>query len=521
MSVKLLQVENITLASSKGVIIENLTFSIAPGEIVALTGKSGSGKTTIAMALLDLLPPTIQMSEGNIQWTGKDQKTINLSDDHDSWARLRGRHIGYSQQDMFSTFDPTLSMGKQMIMIINERTGQPAFNVEKELRSKMVETGLQDIDRLLISYPHQLSGGQLQRCQIAMSIVIMPELLITDEPTSAIDKINQVELLEVFSMLRSKYNMAILCITHEEAVVRQLADKEVRLDIITQHNAVTDSRREDEPVLDQKVVLEVKDLVYNHIYGGMTHQTGARVGTLDFKLMKGVCLGVVGESGSGKSTLAQLLVGLYVPSEGIVIVDDRQIDFRKSSDIRHLRSKVQLVMQDGRGSLHPNHSIKELLAEVLHQKKLNGNDTSFRIHAVLTQVDLPESILIRKAGQLSGGECLRVSLARALLMQPQILICDESTSSLDGPTRDGIIELLKKLMRENALSMIFISHDEQIIRHLAHHILVMSDGKIIEQGLSKEVISYSTHPVTKKIFSVNATIGKKRASLDQNAELEE
>lgn len=506
MSTKLLQVDHLSLGTSRGPMVHNLSFYISPGEIVALTGKSGGGKTSIALALLDLLPSGIQVQEGTIQWKGKDEQILSLPDDHDVWPRLRGRHIGYTQQDIFSTFDPVLQIGRQMIMIIRERSDQPDINLDRELRLKMEEVGLHDIDRIMVSYPHQLSGGQLQRCQLAMSIVIMPELLISDEPTSAIDKINQRELLEVFSMLRSKYNMAILCITHEEAVVKYLADREIRLDDMITEYPSSGVKPIDQYPKGQKMVLEVKGIAYAHIYGGMSYKSGATVGKLDFVLEQGTCLGVVGESGSGKSTLAQLLVGLYVPSEGNIFLEGKHIDFHKHADLHYLRSKVQLVMQDGRGSLHPYLTIREILEEVGNAK--NYKEVGHSLDELLSQVELPVSVLDRKPGQLSGGECLRVSLARAMLVQPEILICDESTSALDGKTRDSIIDLLKRLMQEKGLSMIFISHDEHIIRRMAHQILVMSDGKIVEKGPALEVVSYPTHPVTRKIFFAPATTGK-------------
>ena len=507
MSTKLLQVDHLTLGTSQGPIVQNLSFHISPGEIVVLTGKSGSGKTSIAMAILDLLPIGIEVKEGTIQWNGKDQQSLALPVDRLDWPRLRGRHIGYTQQDIFSTFDPILQIGKQMTMIVRERTEQLDLNIEYELRLKMEEVGLHDIDRLMVSYPHQLSGGQLQRCQLAMSIVIMPELLISDEPTSAIDKINQRELLEVFSMVRSKYNMAILCITHEEAVVRYLADREIRLEESRSDSPLDTAKLIDAIPKGQKPVLEVKGLVYAHMYGGMNYKRGATVGHLDFVLERGACLGVVGESGSGKSTLAQLLVGLYIPTEGSITLDGKPIDFLKTANVHFLRSKVQLVMQDGRGSLHPYLTIREILEEVLHARDYKPDGLS--LEQLLSQVELPISVLDRKPGQLSGGECLRVSLARAMLVKPEILICDESTSALDGQTRDGIIELLKRLMNERNLSMIFISHDELIIRRMAHQILVMADGKVVEKGTAAEVLLYPSHPVTKKIFSMHATEAKR------------
>ena len=509
MSSTLLQVDGLTLVTSHGSIVDDLSFQISAGEIVALTGKSGSGKTSIGLALLDLLPSGIKVQNGTIRWFGKNNQTLILPGDNAAWIGLRGRHIGYTPQDVFSTFDPVMTMEKQMSMIVNERTGEPEIEIRNELRLSLEEVGLQDIDRLLDSYPHQLSGGQLQRCQIAMAILMKPSLLISDEPTSAIDKINQVELLEVFSSLRLKYDMAILCITHEEAVVRSLADREVRLDHVHQDFLIAQPYIKLIKSNERPLMLEAKGLVYEHVYGGMASKNGAVIGKLDFELRQGTCLGIVGESGSGKSTLAQLLVGLYAPSEGEVIVEGKKIDFQKSTDIQFLRSKIQLVMQDGRGSLHPYINIRDILTDVWHFRYGNKDAADVPLRKALQEVDLPESVLDRKASQLSGGECLRVSLARAMLMHPEILICDESTSSLDAQTRDSILQLLLRLQQERSLALIFISHDEWIIRGVAQNILVLADGKVVEQGSAEEVIKYPTHPVSKKIFTFHATSEEK------------
>jgi len=311
-------------------------------------------------------------------------------------------------------------------------------------------------------------------------------------------------------MLRSKYHMAILVITHEEAVIRHLADREIRLAAVT-HDFVL-------PLLSDKVkdanqgipVIQVRGLAYTHSFGGMMARRGATIGQLDFDLYHGMCLGVVGESGSGKSTLAQLLVGLYEPLEGNVILDGKEVDFRKSSDVRRLRNKVQLVMQDGRGSLHPYLTIGQILAEISEIGYENLPKGSVTLADRLSEVGLSESILVRRASQLSGGECLRVSIARAMMMKPEVLICDESTSALDGLSRDSIIELLVHLMHYRGLAIIFISHDERIIRSLADQVMVLADGKVVEQGTAHQVIRYPTHPVTKKIFTLHATLEERK-----------
>jgi ABC-type glutathione transport system ATPase component len=508
MTSAILNVEGLTLVSKQGSIVHQLSFQINRGEIVALTGASGSGKTSIALAILDLLPSGIKFEDGVIRWSVEPPHELLLPDDTGQWSKLRGSHIGYIQQDIFGAFDPVMMMGSQMLMVIRERKGRLDSDVENELKIKMEEVGLHETERLLSSFPHQLSGGQLQRCQIAMAIVIRPELLIADEPTSAIDKINQLELLDVFAMLKSRYNMAILCITHEEAVVRHLADREIQIGSITADYPVPlPFTRQAVPTVEIPI-LEVKGLEYIHSFGGMRHKKGATVGLLDFKLHQGTCLGIVGESGSGKSTLAQILVGLFVPTHGKVILEGEVMDFHNLNHIRNLRSKVQLVMQDGRGSLHPHISIRHILEEIKAIGNGSGKTEGISILQVLKEVGLAASVLDRKAGQLSGGECLRVSIARALLMHPAVLICDESTSALDGPTRDGIIELLRRLMQERGLALIFISHDERIIRGIADQVMVLDQGKIVEMGAAADVIGYPTHSVSKRIFSPHATFGQ-------------
>jgi len=500
----ILHVEGLTIASEQGVIVQQLSFQIAPGEIVALTGKSGSGKTSIALAILDLLPASLHLRNGIIHWTGSD--SLTLPSDGLSWKKLRGRHIGYTQQDAYGAFDPVMKMGPQMMMIIRERAGDEVPDPTFDLRVKMEEVGLHDIDRLWSSYPHQLSGGQLQRCQIAMALVIRPQLLITDEPTSAIDKINQVELLDVFAMLRTKYNLAILCITHEESVVRHLADREVRLDSNITEFPLPVPTPVQPPAASSDEVLKGTDLVYTHSFGGMMHHRGAHVGRLDFTLHRGKCLGIVGESGSGKSTFAQILVGLYPPDHGHLSLDGKTVDFKSTRDLARLRSKVQLVMQDGRGSLHPHMSVSMLLDEVGQIRTKLEAGYAYDLKEIMRIVGLGEELLERTSGRLSGGECLRVSIARALLMQPEVLICDESTSSLDARSRDGVVAMLSQLKVERKLALIFISHDEHIIRALADDIMVLAEGKVVEKGEAAQVIRYPTHPVTKKIFTAHATL---------------
>lgn len=504
MSSLLLKVDGLSLTTKNGFIVRNLSFEINRGEIVALTGKSGSGKTSIALALLGILPKGVRLESGSFTYHKEDNSTIRYPDNLKEWPFLRGTHIGFIQQDVFGAFNPILKVGKQMLMIINERSQHKKDDYEKELRSVMTDTGLIDIERIWNSYPHQLSGGQLQRCLLCVSVVIRPSLIIADEPTSAIDKINQVEILDVLAFIRKQYNIAILCIAHETAVVHYLADREIQLEkVSTLHHS---ANKKDSPGHDTEPVILVNNLGYSHRFGGLGAQQGAVIKDITFQLSAGHCIGIIGESGSGKSTVAQMLVGLLIPSEGSVILQGQKVDFHSEEDIQYLRSKVQLVMQDGKGSLHPNKLIGELLNEIIKHRKKRIPEFDPDVKNLMHEVGLPEHVLNRTAGNLSGGECLRVSIARALLLEPDILICDESTSALDESTRNSVLELFEKLVSSKNLGLILISHDDVIIRSLADDILVFSEGKIVERGSAEKLIADPQHPVTKKIFSAQTAL---------------
>lgn len=505
MATPILSIDHLTLATASGEIVSDLSFEIDRGEIVALTGRSGSGKTSIALAIMGLLPSGIQQTSGTIKWQG--DTPLTLPDNHTQWRSLRGTQIGFTQQDVFGAFDPVMKMGTQMREVIRVRTTRSDMDIATELHIKMEEVGLHDIDRLLNSYPHQLSGGQLQRCQLGMVMVLRPPLLIVDEPTSAVDKINQKELLHVFTMIRSKYNVAILCITHEEAVVRQIASREINLESVTGTIERTGLDTLPDRVASQahSILLEARGVTYAHAFGGMMAKQGATVGPIHLHIFPGRCTGIVGESGSGKSTLAQMLVGLCAPIEGQVLLREKPIDFQRAEDIRGLRKHVQLVMQDGRGSLHPHFTVRQILTEVASLRK--KSDPSFQpdVVASLKEVGLHEELLERTSNALSGGECLRVSIARALLLDPEILICDESTSALDRETTLSILNILLRLIREKGLALVLITHDQEVIRRMADDIVVLSEGKVIEKGNADDILHRPTHHVTKKIFETHAT----------------
>lgn len=501
----ILEADHLTLESNAGPIISDFSLQIHPGEIVALTGRSGIGKSSIALAILQLLPADIRQVRGTIKWSSRDASVLIHSEHEVAWAQLRGSDIGFIQQDVFGAFDPVLQMGSQMMMIIRERARNTNEDVDVQLKQKMEEVGLTEIDRLWKSYPHQLSGGQLQRCLIAMVIVIQPRLLISDEPTSAIDTLSQQELLQTYARVRDTYGMAMLIISHEEQVVRQLADRVIDLNEHHVKSAVQGNAHSPVIKTGSPVVVKVEDLVYTHAFGGILTKAGASVGPFTFQLRQGQCLGIVGPSGSGKSTLGQLMVGLLIPSKGNIYLGETQLDLNHKTDQVSLRSRVQLVMQDGRGALHPYRTIGDQLSEVFSLPLPAGRIQTTNPGEALKSVGLDSVLLNRLPGQLSGGECLRINIARALMIHPEALICDESTTSLDPETRDGILSLLNRLKDERGLTLVMISHDDHVMRATADQIIVLDNGKVVDFGPAATLMQFPEHPLTRRIFSRSAT----------------
>ena len=502
MGVTVLHVENVSLVAGSTPVVTDLTMRVSRGEIVALTGRSGAGKTSIALAILGMLPQGIHMASGKIRVTPPEHVEMVLPDDRLRWHELRGTRIGYIPQDVFGAFDPVMRVGRQLSKTAATRLRIPVTEAGAKIGAILGELGLGDVDRILAAFPHQLSGGQLQRCLIGLSVAMAPDLLITDEPTSAIDKIHQAEILRLLQDVRDRYGTGILCITHEQGLVRAMADREIRLNEPAKASEPATPRTD---ASTGECVLEADALVFTHAHSGARAKPAPSVGPVSFRLHRSECLGVVGASGSGKSTLAQLLVGWHVPLSGGLKWRAVPVDMTVPAAIRQLRAHVQLVMQDGRGALHPHFTIRRLFDEA---GALRGKDERHhpgRWAEALSEVGLPPDVLDRRSRALSGGECLRVNIARALLLEPDVLVCDESTSALDPDTRDDIVRLLASLKSRRGLALVFVTHDESVLRQLADQLIVLADGKVVEQGIASSVLRFPTHDLTKKMFAAGAT----------------
>ncbi|MDQ3016405.1 MAG: dipeptide/oligopeptide/nickel ABC transporter ATP-binding protein [Bacteroidota bacterium] len=300
----------------------------------------------------------------------------------------------------------------------------------------------------------------------------------------------------------------MLLITHDQGVVNYLCDREISLAHEQQGSKVINANKRIVEI-DSEIILSVRNLGFVHRFGGLINKAGAHIQRITFSIRRGECIGIIGESGSGKSTLAHMLVGLLHPIEGMLDLHGKIIDFSQRKDIRSLREKVQLVMQDGRGSLHPSMTIRTLLQEIVDNQLESRTGGNVNLIDALAEVGLGADILDRVPGNLSGGECLRLNIARTLLMKSEVLICDESTSALDATTTSGIINLLKLLMKERGLSLILISHDSELIMELADKILIFDQGMIVEEAKPIDLPAKAEHAATKRIFTAQATLSQK------------
>jgi len=503
--------------------VKHVSFDIRPGETVALVGESGSGKTVTALSLLGLLPyPVASHPNGSIRFKGEETMGASRA----VQQRLRGGKVGVIFQEPMTALNPLHTVARQVGEMLALHKGLAPGPARARTLELLKTVGLQDAERRLEAYPHQLSGGQRQRVMIAMALAADPALLIADEPTTALDVTIQAQILKLLKTLQGRDGMAMLLITHDLGIVRRLADRVVvmkdgavveagtaaavfgapshpytRMLIAAEPKGRPGQRPTDTPIL-----LEAKDLrVHFPIKAGVFRKTIGHVKAVDgvdIALRRGRTLGVVGESGSGKSTLGYAVLRL-LKSAGDIRFDGESLQGLSAKALRPLRKEMQIVFQDPFAALSPRLSIFRIVAEGLEVHGLGGDEEARRklVAEALAEVGLDPEAMDRYPHEFSGGQRQRVAIARALVLKPRFLVLDEPTSALDMSVQAQVVDLLRDIQTRHDLGYLFISHDLRVVRALADDVIVLKDGKVVEEGPADAVFDAPRTPYTKALMA--------------------
>jgi microcin C transport system ATP-binding protein len=503
--------------------VRNVSFKIDQGETLALVGESGSGKSVTALSILQLLPyPKAWHPGGRIRLDGRDL----VGADERTLREVRGGRVGIIFQEPMTSLNPLHTIARQIgeTLILHRGLGQ------SEARRQALEllhlVRLQEAEQRLDAYPHQLSGGQRQRVMIAMALANQPELLIADEPTTALDVTIQAQILTLLKDLQHRLNMAMLLITHDLTIVRKVAD---RVCVMTDGEIVESGPVEEvferpqhsytrhllaaEPKgrplrrdPNAPVVMAGDDVkVHFPIQRGLLKRTVGHIKAVDgvnVTVRRGQTVGVVGESGSGKTTLGLALLRL-LKSDGAIRFQDKDIQGWPSGKLRPLRRDMQIVFQDPFGSLSPRMSVGQIIGEGLTLHGLGGDREGRRrlVSKVLEEVGLDPDSQDRYPHEFSGGQRQRISIARAMVLEPSFVVLDEPTSALDMSVQAQIVDLLRDLQARHGLAYLFISHDLRVVRALSDEVIVMRDGLVVEQGAAAEVFDQPKHPYTQALMA--------------------
>ena len=523
-SERLLEVRDLAVDFGRGEAanhaVRGVSFHIDKGETLALVGESGSGKSVTALSVLQLLPyPIAHHPSGSIQFDGEEMVGAPGA----VLRAVRGARVGIIFQEPITSLNPLHTIAKQIgeSLIVHRAMSKTAARARALELLRLV--GIRDPEQRLDSYPHQLSGGQRQRVMIAMALANDPDLLIADEPTTALDVTIQAQILALLKELQEKLGMAILLITHDLGIVRKVAD---RVAVMTEGEIVEtgpavevfDRPQHDytkkllaaepkgEPVAADAGAAELLTAddvkVWFPIKRGVLRRTVGHVKAVDgvsVRLRAGQTVGVVGESGSGKTTLGMALLRLE-RSEGAIRYDGRDIQGASWADMRPLRREMQIVFQDPYGSLSPRMTVGEIIAEGLNTHGLS-DDADARVAAVLDEVGLEPGMAGRYPHEFSGGQRQRIAIARAIVLEPRFLVLDEPTSALDMSVQAQIVDLLRDLQRRRGLAYMFISHDLKVVRALAHDLIVLKDGKVVEQGPAADIFSAPKEAYTQALLA--------------------
>ena len=521
----LLSVEGLRVAYGDQTVVHGVDFTLERGQSLALIGESGSGKSTIARTVLRLLPPEARILGGRIQFGGRDVSKLGDR----QFRPLRGRELGFVPQDPGSALNAVRTIGSQ---------AQEAAALLREAdaaarRARILETfgqvGLADPERVYRSYPHQLSGGMLQRVLIGLAVLPRPALIVADEPTSGLDVTIQKRILDLFDELKRSLGIGLLFITHDLAVAAERADtlvvlkdgvvkerggswdvfaapasqytRELQADVPAANpdryrtGHAVEAARHGESATTQ---IDVRSLSKTFAVGA---RSVAAVEDISFSVKRGAAHALVGESGSGKTTTVRLLLGLEQPDAGEIVIGDESVRSHSRGQWRSLRRHLQLVYQNPFTSLDPTWRVERIVREPLDRFGVGDKaERRDRVREALHAVGLPEPVLSRRPVHLSGGQRQRVAIARALVLRPDVVVLDEPTSSLDVTVQAGIIDLLFRLQSELGLTYLFVSHDLSLVRQLADTVSVLQRGRVVEDGPVRQIFSRPEHPYTQALL---------------------
>jgi len=544
--------------------VDGVDFSLPPERILALVGESGSGKSVTALAIMGLLPArSTQIAAGSrIDFAGESllsAQTPAVRGREVKWRKLRGRRMAMIFQDPLSSLNPVYTVGFQLAEMLRLHRAMARAEAMRRALELLEEVGIPEPERRIHAYPHELSGGQQQRVMIAMAIACEPELLIADEPTTALDVTIQRQILQLLLALKRRRQMAILFITHDLGLVGEFADAVV----VMRHGRVREAGRVAQvfgapkdpytralihcrpdpgkptarlltiddwgttrdsavaapaalqtpseappfapgPPAAHPPLLEVRNLckVFPRRVGLFRRDDLVAVDNVSFSLARGRTIGIVGESGSGKTTAGLCIVRLHQASAGAVLFDGHNLLALPEQRLFPIRRRLQIVFQNPYASLNPRFTVAEILCEpmLLHRLCASASDRTARARLLLDRVGLPESSLNRYPHEFSGGQRQRIAIARCLALEPEVLVCDEAVSALDVSVQAQVLNLLKDLQRDLGLSYVFISHDLAVVRHMADDLLVMLGGKVVEQGSAERIYRAPAHDYTRALL---------------------
>lgn len=535
-SEKLLSVENLRILfntrNGQTVAVENLSFSLEAGKVLGIVGESGSGKSVACYALMGLIPsPPGKIESGRALFHGKDLLTASETE----LRHLRGNKIAMIFQDPMTCLNPYMRIADQLIEVLSQHKNMSKTEAKAKAIASLIEVGIKDAEARIDEYPHQFSGGMRQRVMIAMALLAEPEILIADEPTTALDVTVQAQILALIKGLQKSHNLAVIFITHDLGVAARMADDIIVMEkgklveqgttesifkyptqeytkallraVLTTPKPVASAAKPNEPALLQVKNIQVGYALPTGFLFNRKKQFARGVDNVSINIQRGEILGLVGESGSGKSTLGRSIIGLVDAQSGEVLFNGKNLLELSAANLKEMRRDIQMIFQDPYASLNPRMTVFDTLAEPLLVHGIATKATVLDcVNELMDDVGLDRRFIRKYPHEFSGGQRQRIAIARAIALKPELIVADEPVSALDVTIRAQILALLLKLTQKHHLTMLFISHDMSVVRYLCDRVVVMQKGKLVEEGLTEQLFSAPQQEYTKQLLAAIPTL---------------